>query len=136
MKVNTSYALGSTVQDILLERSRSGGLPEDYDTARIRPPSHSVWASSLNPAFSSINFMANALNVRPFDLSVRTRALQVYAEKGKAAGIKVMTWDRKTYDISARTVILSASTLKLRAFCSIPAYQEKPSADICWTIFL
>jgi gluconate 5-dehydrogenase len=56
--------------------------------------------------------MANALNIRPFDLAVRTRALQVLTEKGKAAGIKVMTWDRETYVISARTVIVSASTLE------------------------
>lgn len=113
MKVNTSYALGSTVQDILLDRSRSCGFPEATTVPLALDPQVTQFGQvHSNPAFSSINFMANALNVRPFDLSVRTRALQVYTEKGKAAGIKVMTWDRKTYDISARTVILSASTLE------------------------
>ena len=78
----------------------------------IRPQVTQFGQVHSNPAFSSINFIANALNVRPFDLSVGTRALEVFTEKGKVAGIKVMTWDGKTYVISARTVILSASTLE------------------------
>lgn len=113
MKVNTNYALGSTVQDILLDRSRAGGFPEATTVPLALDPQVTQFGQvHSNPAFSSINFLANALNVRPFDLSVRTRAVQVFAEKGKAAGIKVMTWDKKSYVISAKTVILSASTLE------------------------
>lgn len=113
MKVNTIYSLGSTVQDILLDRSRSGGLPEATTVPLALDPQVTQFGQvHSNPAFSSINFMANALNIRPFDLSVRTRVLQVHTEKGKASGIQVMTWDGKKYDISAKTVILSASTLE------------------------
>jgi gluconate 5-dehydrogenase len=113
MKVNTIYTLGSAVQDILLERSRTGGLPEATTVPLALDPQVTQFGQvHSDPAFSSISYLAYALNTRPFDLSVRTRALQVFTEKGKAAGIKVMTWDGKTHFISARTVILSASTLE------------------------
>ncbi|WP_219638943.1 GMC oxidoreductase [Cohnella sp. CFH 77786] len=113
MKVNTSYALGSAIQDILLDRSRSGGLPEAATVPLALDPQVTQFGQvHSNPAFSSIDFMARALNARPFDLAVRTRAVRVLAEKGKVSGIQVMNWNRESYVISARTVIVSASTLE------------------------
>lgn len=111
MNVNTGYAKGSSIQQTLLERLRSNGFPD----AQALPLAVDLDATQLgvvhsNVFFSSINFLAYAMNIRPFDLAVNTRAVQVLTEGGRAAGIKVMTSDKKTYDIRAKTIIVSAGT--------------------------
>lgn len=111
MNVTTSYTEDSALQEMLLERARFGGFPD----AETIPVAADLEASRYgivhsNVFFSSIICMARALNIRPFDLAVNTRAVQVLTEKGKAAGARVMTADKKEYTLSAKNVILSAST--------------------------
>jgi choline dehydrogenase-like flavoprotein len=113
MNVTGAYAKGSALQEKLLHRLRFGGFPDatdlpmavDLDVTRYGQLHSNVF-------FSSIIFMAYALNMRPFDLAVNTRAVQVLTEKGRAAGVKVVTSDYTTYTIRAKTVILSASTFE------------------------
>ncbi|WP_255570274.1 GMC oxidoreductase [Cohnella sp. CFH 77786] len=111
MSVTTDYAKGSSIQQTLLKRLRAQGLAD----AQALPLSADLQASQFgiihsNVFTSSINFFAAALNIRPFDLAVHVRANQVLIDKGRAAGVKVMTPDRKSYTIAAKTVILSAGT--------------------------
>ncbi|KRE45379.1 GMC oxidoreductase [Paenibacillus sp. Soil522] len=111
MNVTTAYTRDSALQQVLLDRSRSNGFPE----AQTMPIAIDLGTTKYgqvhsNPIFSSINFIAYAINIRSIDLSVNTPVVQVLTDKGRAAGVKVMTADKKTYTLSAKTVILSAST--------------------------
>lgn len=111
MNVNTGYAKGSSIQEILLNRLRSNGFPSATDTPLTVDLEATKYGQiHSNVFFSSIHFLAYALNIRHFDLAVNTRAVQVMTDKGKAAGVKVMTSDRKTYTITAKTIILSGGT--------------------------
>jgi gluconate 5-dehydrogenase len=111
MDVNTGYARGSSIQKLLLNRLRSNGFPGATDMPLAVDLEETKYGQvHSNVFFSSINFLAHALNIRPFDLAVNTRVVQVLTEKGKAAGVKVMTTDKKTYMIKAKTVILSGGT--------------------------
>ncbi|GGE15656.1 hypothetical protein GCM10011571_16620 [Marinithermofilum abyssi] len=65
-----------------------------------------------NVFFSSIDFIARALNVKAFDLAVNARAVKVLVQDGKCAGIRVMSPEKKSYDLKANHVIVSASTLE------------------------
>ncbi|MDQ0900668.1 GMC oxidoreductase [Paenibacillus sp. V4I7] len=113
MNVTGAYAKGSALQEKLLQRLRFGGFPDatdlpmavDLDVTRYGQLHSNVF-------FSSIIFMAYALNMKPFDLAVNTRAVQVLTERGRAAGVKVVTADSKSCTIRAKTVILSASTFE------------------------
>jgi gluconate 5-dehydrogenase len=111
MDVTTDYAKGSSIQQTLLQRLRARGLAE----AQALPIAADLQASQFgiihsNVFASSINFFARALNIRPFDLAVNTRAVQVLTGKGRAAGVKIMTQGGKSYTIAAKTVIISAGT--------------------------
>ena len=56
--------------------------------------------------------MARALNERPFDLAINARAVQIIHNQGKVAGVKVMTPDKKAYNLRAKTVVVCASTFE------------------------
>ncbi|WP_372629337.1 GMC oxidoreductase [Cohnella sp.] len=113
MNVTTEYTKDSSITRILLERLRANGyfnadripIATDLDQTRYGKLNSNVF-------FSSILFLARALSLRPFDLAVYTYAAQVITEGGKAAGVRVMTLDKKSYIIRAKTVILSASALQ------------------------
>lgn len=113
MNVTSSYTKDSSITRILLERLRANGyfnaddipIATDLDQTRYGRLNSNVF-------FSSILLLARALSRRPFDLSADTYAAQVVTEGGKAAGVRVMTPDRKSYIIRAKTVILSASALQ------------------------
>ena len=111
MNITSNYAKGSSLQEMLLERLLMGGFPEATD---IRIAADLIGTKygqvHSNVFFSSLIFLAYALNIRPFDLAVNTRAIQVLTEKGKAAGVKVMTSDKKMVTLKAKTIIVSAST--------------------------
>lgn len=111
MNVTTSYTEDSALQEVLLKRARFGGFP-DAETIPVAADLEATRYGIVhsNVFFSSILFMARALNIRPFDLAVNTRAVQVLTERGRAAGVKVMTADRKEHTLTAKNVILSAST--------------------------
>ncbi|WP_233531087.1 GMC family oxidoreductase [Paenibacillus alkalitolerans] len=111
MNVTTQYTQGSSLQEILLHRLLAGGYPE----ATSVPLSTDLQQTQFgqvhsNVYFSSIDFLAYALNTRHFDLAVNTPAVQILTEKGRAAGVKVVTADKRSYEISAKTVVVCGST--------------------------
>jgi choline dehydrogenase-like flavoprotein len=65
-----------------------------------------------NVFFSSMAFFAWALSFGSFDLAVKARVTEVLTVQGKAAGVKVMTRDKKAYVLKGKTVVLSASTFE------------------------
>ncbi|HTG71322.1 MAG TPA: GMC oxidoreductase [Candidatus Udaeobacter sp.] len=110
MNVTYSFTKGSPLTQIMLNRLQKNGFPETTDepiAIDLEPTKFGVVNS--NPFFSSIAFLAQAMN-RPFDLAVKARAVQVYTEKNKVVGVKVMSPDKRTYFLKAKTVVLSAST--------------------------
>ncbi|MGM0877059.1 MAG: GMC oxidoreductase [Bacillota bacterium] len=112
MNVTTSYAKGS-MQNILWRRLVFNGVPEatDYPVAIDISGSQSGEIHS-NAWFSSINFLAYALNNRPFDLALNAYTTQVFVDKGKVKGVNVITPDNKNYSIRSKNVLISASTLE------------------------
>ncbi|MEW9669417.1 GMC oxidoreductase [Ammoniphilus sp. 3BR4] len=90
-----------------LKRLWEGGFPE----ATAIPRAVNLDPSRYGPVvhFSSISFLASALMQRPFDLAIHARAVQILTEQGKVTGIKVMTPEKKAYELKAKNVILSAN---------------------------
>ncbi|CAM4352794.1 GMC oxidoreductase [Paenibacillus alkaliterrae] len=111
MKVNRSYY---RTAEFLLNRLRQNGFPEAGNkpvAINIRPTTPGEYRSTP-PRFSTIAMLADAANRRPFDIAVKARAVQVYAERGKAAGLKVMDRDKKPYFLKSKAVVLAASTFE------------------------
>ena len=89
MNVTGAYAKGSALQEKLLHRLRFGGFPDatdlplavDLDVTRYGQLHSNVF-------FSSLIFMAYALNMKPFDLAVNTRAVRFSPREVRAAGVK------------------------------------------------
>ncbi|KRE45402.1 hypothetical protein ASG81_13275 [Paenibacillus sp. Soil522] len=111
MNVTTKYAEGSDIQEVILNRLRSNGFPD----AQALPSAIDLQVSQYGQFhsavfYSSINLLAYAMNLRPFDLAVNARAVQVMTDNGRASGVKVMTSSKETYTIRAKTVVLSAGT--------------------------
>jgi gluconate 5-dehydrogenase len=113
MKVTTSYAQGSSIQNILMNRLHANGIPEatDVPVAIDMNGSH-LGEIHSNAWFSSLNFLAYALNDRPFDLALNAYTTRVLVENGKAVGVTVMSPEKRTYIIRAKNVIVSASALE------------------------
>lgn len=113
MNVTNTYTKDSSITQVLLKRLRQNGyfnaddipIAADLDQTRLGRLHSNVF-------FSSILLLARALSLRPFDLAVNTYAAEVVTEGGKAVGVRVMTPDKKSYVIKAKTVILSASALQ------------------------
>ncbi|MDQ0920824.1 choline dehydrogenase-like flavoprotein [Paenibacillus sp. V4I5] len=111
MNVTTNYTKGSALQEILIERLLTGGFPEATDVPLSTDLQGTKYGQvHSNVYFSSIDFLAYALNIRKFDLAVNSRAVQILTEQGRAVGVKVMTADKKTYTLTAKTIVVSAST--------------------------
>ncbi|WP_261301663.1 GMC oxidoreductase [Paenibacillus andongensis] len=112
------------MQETILDRLRSNGFPD----AQALPSAIDLAASRFGVIhsavfYSSINLLAYAMNIRPFDLAVSTRATQMLTDKGRVSGVKVMTTSKETYTIRAKTVVLSAGTwetLRLLLHSDIP----------------
>lgn len=110
MNVSKGYTEESTIQQILLERLRFKGFPNVTGlpfAIDLQPTRFGEIHSS--PAFSSILFLAKAMNLGAFDLAIHARAVQVLTDGAKAAGVKVMTPGGKPFIIRAKTVVLSAN---------------------------
>ncbi|RBW67933.1 GMC oxidoreductase [Bacillus taeanensis] len=90
-----------------LTRLWQGGFPE----ASVIPRATNVEPAKFGPVvnFSSISFLGSALLHRSFDLAVNARAVQILNDGKKVTGIKVMTPDKKAYELTAKNVILSAN---------------------------
>ncbi len=82
MNVNRSFY---RTAEFLLDRLRQNGFPEAANkpvAINIRPTANGEYNST--PRFSTISLLANAANRRPFDIAIKTRAVQVYAERWKS----------------------------------------------------
>jgi gluconate 5-dehydrogenase len=112
LKISKEFTNDSLINDLLLERLRSNGFPQSIDTPIAIDISQSKFGKVSDVFFSSIDFLARALNLCSFDLGIYSRAVQILVENNKAFGVKVMTWGGKTYSIKAKNIILSASTLE------------------------
>ena len=113
MSVNQQFAKGSSLQEVLLTRLQDNGFPGVIDApiaANLQPTALGVIHSDV--AFSSISFLGNALNHKPFDLGVKARVAKVLTEQGQAVGVNVITPDKQTYSIRAKTIVLCASTFE------------------------
>ncbi|HUC94200.1 MAG TPA: GMC oxidoreductase [Paenibacillus sp.] len=110
MNVTQDYAKDSSITEILLDRLRNNGFPEAvYAPLAADLESTRYGEIRSNVIFSSMIFLGRALNRRPFDLAVKARAVQVIAENGRAAGVRVMTTAKQSYLLKAKTVVLAAN---------------------------
>lgn len=123
MNVTYDFTKKASLTQILLNRLQMNGIPDAIDeplAIDLNPTAYGVVNS--NAFFSSIVFIAQSLN-RHFDLAVNARAVQVLMEKDKAVGIKVMSPDKKSYHLKAKTIVLSAGvfgTPKILLYSGIP----------------
>ncbi|MZQ86080.1 LysM peptidoglycan-binding domain-containing protein [Paenibacillus sp. 5J-6] len=111
MNISKGYTQDSTITTMMLEILRGSGFPEITEL----PTAIDLTATKFgqvhsNALFSSIAFLGSALNQRPFDLAVNARAVQILSENGNATGLRVMSPDKKSYVIKAKTIVVSAST--------------------------
>ncbi|MGM0874774.1 MAG: GMC oxidoreductase [Bacillota bacterium] len=113
IKVTPFYQEGSYYTSVLLERLHQRGFPDalPMPIAVDREPTKYGQIHS-NAAFSSINLFAQALNWRPFDLAVNSRAVEIITDNKRVTGVRVMSPDKKSYIIKAKTVVLSTSTFE------------------------
>lgn len=111
MNVTDEYAKGSTLTEKLLDRLQQGGFPE----SRYMPIAADLHPTKFGEVhadvfFSSFSLLARASFLRPFDLAINARAVQVLVDQGKATGVKVMSPDMSSYILKAKTIVLSTST--------------------------
>ncbi|MGM7724430.1 GMC oxidoreductase [Metabacillus sp. Hm71] len=113
MNVTSDFTKDSSFTEVLLDRLRKNGFPEaDYLPRAVDLQQTKYGELHSNVAFSSILFLAKALNQRPFDLAVKARAVQVLTEKGQVVGVKVMNPEKKSFILKGKNVVLSASSLE------------------------
>ncbi|MBY9077933.1 GMC family oxidoreductase [Paenibacillus sp. HN-1] len=113
MGVTNGYTKGSPINQIFLNRLWNSG----YDEAMNEPMAVDLESTKYgeihsNVFFSSIAFLAQALNRRSYDLAVLARALRVMTERGRAKGVQVMTPDKRSFELKAKNVVLCASTIE------------------------
>jgi sugar phosphate isomerase/epimerase len=113
MKVNKAFANLGLLNKIFLNRLWEDGFYEAADIPMAIDRKQTKYGNvHSNAVFSSILFLAEAMNYKSIDLAIEARAVQVLVEKGNAVGVKVMSPDKKTYCLKAKTMILSASTFE------------------------
>ena len=96
LKYFEQFTKDSLITDILLERLRQNGYPQAINTPIATDISQSKFGKvDSDVFFSSIDFLARALNLSPFDLGIFSRAVQVLVENNQTTGVKVITWGRK-----------------------------------------
>ncbi|MEW9700208.1 GMC oxidoreductase [Paenibacillus sp. SI8] len=113
MCVTDDYSKGSPINQIYLNRLWNSPYFDAMNepmAVDLEPTKYGEIHS--NVFFSSITFLAQALNRRPYDLAVLSRAVRVLTNKGKAEGVQVMTPDKRSFNLKAKYVVLSASTVE------------------------
>jgi choline dehydrogenase-like flavoprotein len=113
MKVTPFYQEGSYFTTILLNRLQEQGYTDAIPmpiAVDLEPTKYGQIHS--NAAFSSIVWFAEALNRRPYDLAVNSRAVEIITEKKRVTGVRVMSADKRSHVLKAKTVVLSASTFQ------------------------
>lgn len=113
LNCTSSYADGSSMQKIMMNRLHAGGILEATNMPlAIDMKGSQKGEIHSNAWFSSIHFLAYALNDKPYDLALNAYTTRVLVENGKASGVHVMSPDKKVYTIRAKNVVISASTLE------------------------
>lgn len=110
MNVNRSFY---RTAPFLLNRLRRSGFSEAITTpvaVDIQPTANGEFHAT--PRFTTMELFADAARRRPFDTAIRSRVVQVYTEKGKAAGLRVMSREKKSYFLKAKTIVLATSTFE------------------------
>ncbi|MGJ9385968.1 GMC oxidoreductase [Salipaludibacillus sp. CF4.18] len=116
MNVTQMFSEDSSMTKVFLNELQRRGLveatqiPIAADIRSALSKKHSM--KGYEVFFGSISFFAQALNHRPFDLAINARAVQVVVDQGEIKGIVVMSPNKKSYFIQAKTVVLSASTFE------------------------
>lgn len=113
MHVKPSYYKRVPIIQTILDRLRNNGFSEAANIPLARESDSNKQGTNL-PAglFSSISFLTSALSHRPFDLALKSRAVQILIEKGNAIGVKVVSWKKNKYDLKAKNIVLSAGCLE------------------------
>ncbi|NOU85413.1 GMC family oxidoreductase [Paenibacillus sp. LMG 31460] len=113
MNVGPDFFEDSSAQQVLFKRLQENGFPN------VIPYPYAVYTKSSkygkvfsNPFFSSIVFLAYALNLRAFDLAVSARCVRISQDKDKVTGVTVMDPALRSYNIKAKKVVLATSTLE------------------------
>lgn len=113
MNVTQEFAADSPITRVLLQRLQENGFPEAMNIPMAIDLMRTRFGEiHSNVFFSSIELLAAGLDRLPFDLAVKTRAVQVLTENERVTGIKVVTPEKKGYILRAKKVILAASTFK------------------------
>ncbi|MDQ0972217.1 choline dehydrogenase-like flavoprotein [Neobacillus niacini] len=112
MNVSQSFFKGSPITETMIGRLHEAGFT-DSTYIPMAADLQATYQGEIhsNVFFSSISFLARAMK-RSFDLAVRAKAVEVYAEGGSVQGLRVMTPEKKSYTIKAKNVVLSASTFE------------------------
>ena len=89
MNVTQNYAQDSSLSLKVLKQLRNDGFPHaTYIPLATDLQQTKYGHIHANTYFSSIVFLAQALNLKPFDLAVKARAIQVLTEVGHITGVK------------------------------------------------
>ncbi|WP_332631945.1 GMC oxidoreductase [Halalkalibacter flavus] len=113
MRVTTAYMEGSSLQETLLKRLHENGFPEAADVPTPVDLQVTKYGEIHSDVFwSSISTLAYALNRMPFDLAINARAVELLVEQNRAVGVKVMSPNKKSYVLKAKTIVLSGSTFE------------------------
>jgi choline dehydrogenase-like flavoprotein len=124
MNVTKAYTSSNSMTQVLLNRLWANDFPEASDiplAADLKSTSYGQIHS--NVFFSSILFLARALNQHSFDLAVNAHAVNVLTENGVSTGVKVMTPEKKSFTLKAKTIVLAIGTLetpRLLLYSKIP----------------
>lgn len=113
MRVTPFYQEGSYYTTILLERLHARGYLDAFPMPISVDREPTIYGQlHSNAAFSSIALFAEALNRRSYDLAVNARAVEILTDQRQVTGVRVMSPDKKSHVIKAKTVVLSASTFE------------------------
>ncbi|MCA0758619.1 GMC family oxidoreductase [Paenibacillus sp. N4] len=114
MSVTPFLTGDSALQSIMLDRLQNSGLIHAMTCPRavdLQPTLNGQIHS--NVFFSSIIFLAMAMNWRPVDLAVQAHATKVLTRNRSVTGVQVVSsQDKKTYELKARTVVLSTGAME------------------------
>lgn len=113
LSVTQEFTKDSLITEILLNRLRENGFPQATAPPIATDISQAKFGKVKSDVFfSSIDFLARALNLSPYDLSIYSRVVKVLVENNKAVGVMVVTWGGKTHIVRAKNIILSTSALE------------------------
>lgn len=113
MNVTKTFTEDATFTEILLNRLWQNGYSNADHIPLATDLMPSVYGQIHTDIFtSSISFLSTALNLRPFDLAVNARAVEILHNQGQVSGINVVAPDKSAYTLKAKNIILSASTFE------------------------